>query len=89
MRRLMRQVIEGARDELRAFGERTQQERALSDEEQLARYVQLHRGRPGEIVRLARRMAPAGSDALTQAVRYENEMERRLARQEERHDATV
>jgi len=80
VRRLMRETIEGARDELRKFDETALAPQDLSEEEVLRRYVNHHRGRPGAMVTFARRQAPPGADPLAEAVRYEEKMEKLLRR---------
>jgi len=50
----------------------------LTDDEVLARYEQMHRGRPGAILDFAKRQA-GGGDTLGQALEYEQRMERLMA----------
>ena len=76
MRQMLRESIEGARDmmvdtvkHLRGGG--------LSDEEALRRYQAEHQGRPDALLAFASQNA-TGDDVLIEAVRYEQEMERRL-----------
>ena len=79
MRRLMRQVIEGARDRMHDWDRVVAQGRQLTEEEQVQRYIRFHRGKPRELISFARKMNPDG-DALREAARYEEAMERRLRR---------
>ena len=78
MRKLIREAIEGARDEMTRFVEYAHADAELSEEEQLNRYVDRHRGQLRATLAFARRRAPPGADVLAEAERYEREMERRL-----------
>lgn len=76
MRRMIREVIEGARDGLMQFRRERVGDRTMSEEEMLRRYVRKHQGNVQELIEFARRRAPPDANPLTEAVRYEQEMER-------------
>jgi hypothetical protein len=76
MRSLVRGAIEGARDQMMDVTRAIITDRSLSDEEMVRRYVERHRGNPDALIAFARRNAPAGSNPITEAVRYEQAMER-------------
>jgi len=76
MRTVLREAIEGARDEMLRFTQEAAMDRTLSDEEMLQRYTTKHRGNVDALIAFARRHAPPGSNPVTEAVRYEQRMER-------------
>jgi len=73
----MREVIEGARDQMRVWDDAVSHGGTLSDEEMVRRYVQQHRGQPDALLGFASRRA-SGGDVLQAAVDYEQDMEQRL-----------
>ena len=78
MRKLIRETIEGARDAITGFVDDMHGTAELSEEEQLDRYVEKHRGQLRATIAFAQRRAPPGADVLAEAERYEQEMERKL-----------
>lgn len=76
MRTFVREAIEGARDEMLQFTREVGADRMLSDEEVLRRYVTQHRGNVQALIDFARRNAPPDANPITEAVRYEQQMER-------------
>lgn len=78
MRTLVRGAIEGARDALVQFTKDALQDRDLTQEEVVRRYVTEHRNQPDALIEFARQNAPQQANPITEAVRYEQEMERLL-----------
>lgn len=76
MRGLIRGAIEGARDQMLDLTKDVLADRSLSEEELVRRYVAQHRGNPDALIAFARRNAPPGSNPISEAVRYEQAMER-------------
>jgi hypothetical protein len=74
MRQLVRDTIDGVKAQMRDLHEQTRAQ-PLSDDELLARYEQFHRNQPAQLITFARRNAPAGTDPIAQAMRYEAQME--------------
>jgi uncharacterized protein YnzC (UPF0291/DUF896 family) len=78
VRKLIREAVEGARDEMMGLVRSLHTDVELSREELLQRYVEQHRGQLRATLDFVARMAPAGTDVLQEAARYEAEMERQL-----------
>lgn len=78
MRRMLRRAVSDAADALRAIRPVTTGG-GLTEEEQLDRYVNKHRGNPQAMIDFAGRLAPEGSSPLEAAAEYEETMEARLA----------
>jgi hypothetical protein len=76
MRNLIRGAIRGARDQLYGLATGMLADRTPTEEELVRRYITKHRGNPDALIDFARRNAPPGSNPVTEAVRYEQEMER-------------
>ena len=76
MRVTLRQAVEGARDEMMAFARDVAQDRRMTNEEMLRRYIADHRGNVRALIGFARQNAPPDADPILEAVRYEQKMER-------------
>lgn len=76
MRRMIRQVIEGARDEMLRFRRDMVEDRGMSEEELVQRYVTQHRGNVQALIEFARQSGPPEGNPLVEAVRYEQQLER-------------
>lgn len=76
MRQILRGAIEGARDQMMQFTEQVRDDRGLTDEEAVRRYIMEHRNNPDALIEFARQQAPSQANPITEAVRYEQEMER-------------
>jgi len=69
----------GARDLATPLAQQLRREvNTLTRDEQLARYVQEHKGNPAAMAAFAARFAPRGSDPLAAARQYERVMEQQL-----------
>jgi hypothetical protein len=78
MRGLFHDALAGARDVLGGVAGEIKQGHTLTDDEMLARYVNLHRGNPLATAQFVARNAPAGASPLAEWRRYEAQMEDKL-----------
>ena len=65
---------------LRHWGEVATAPGQLTESEMVDRYLKFHRGSPAALIQFARSQAPAGTDAIAEAARYEQQMESVLKR---------
>jgi len=79
MRELVHSALAGAREMVGDVVHDLRGEARLTDDELLARYEAQHRGKPFEMIRFAAGQA-GGVDVLEEALRYEREMERMMAK---------
>ena len=78
MRELVHEALAGAREMVDQVVGDLRAEGKLTDDEVLTRYESQHRGRPWAILDFAQQQAPAGGDALSEALKYESALEKLL-----------
>ncbi len=79
-RELMHDAVAEAREVVGSVVRDLRSENTFSNDELLTRYEQQHRGRPFALLDFAAGQA-GGGDAMTEALRYEQQMEQLLTQQ--------